>query len=245
MKTNLHELRTQSNKSLQEVADYLGITKQTLSNYERGTREPNIDTIKQLAIYYGVDLNTLLNFDLKNIQNIQDFKSETLKEKLNYLVESRKFKRINVYPMGTSLPLDSNKYVDYEDIPRFWMKDESEYFGIRVVDNRFEPLISKDRNLIVKVTNRFNENDILVININGKTHLFSVIILSRCPYFYNLASKDVIDIEDENPDFIQFIGRVIEVRQKVSNHTDDSVVFTIAREEKKYNITAKKGFSQD
>jgi len=239
MKTNLQILRNKENKSLQEVADYLGISKQTLSNYERGTREPNIDTIKQLAVYYGVNLDELLNFDLQSIHNIQDFKFDTFKEKLNYLFETSKFKRISVYQMDISLPLDSNKYVDFEDIPRFWQKDDSEFFGIKLVDNQYEPLFSKDRNLIVKVTNKFSENDILVINVNQQTLLFSVIILNRNPFFYNLANKSVIDLEFEKPDSIQLIGRVIEVRQKISSHTEESVDFTVTREKERYNITRK------
>lgn len=240
MKTNLLILRTKENKSLQEVADYLGISKQTLSNYERGTREPNIDTIKQLAVYYGVNLDELLNFNLQSIHNIQDFKLDTFKEKLNYLFETSKFKRVSVYQMDISLPLDSNKYVDFEDIPRFWMKDESEFFGIKLIDDQYEPLFSKDRNLIVKVTDRFSENDILVINVNKQTYLFSVIILNQNPFFYNLANKSVMDIEIENPNYIQLIGRIIEVRQKISSHTEDSMDFTVNREKERYNITRKR-----
>lgn len=240
MKTNLLILRTKENKSLQEVADYLGISKQTLSNYERGTREPNIDTIKQLAVYYGVNLDELLNFNLQSIHNIQDFKFDTFKDKLNYLFETSKFKRVSVYQMDISLPLDSNKYVDFEDIPRFWMKDESEFFGIKLIDDQYEPLFSKDRNLIVKVTDRFSENDILVINVNKQTYLFSVIILNQNPFFYNLANKSVMDIEIENPNYIQLIGRIIEVRQKISSHTEDSMDFTVNREKERYNITRKR-----
>lgn len=240
MKTNLQILRNKENKSLQEVADYLGISKQTLSNYERGTREPNIDTIKQLAVYYGVNLDELLNFNLQSIHNIQDFKFDTFKDKLNYLFETSKFKRVSVYQMDISLPLDSNKYVDFEDIPRFWMKDESEFFGIKLIDDQYEPLFSKDRNLIVKVTDRFSENDILVINVNEQTYLFSVIILNQNPFFYNLANKSVMDIEIENPNYIQLIGRIIEVRQKISSHTEDSMDFTVNKEKERYNITRKR-----
>lgn len=142
--------------------------------------------------------------------------------------------------MNISLPLDSNKYVDFEDIPRFWMKDESEFFGIKLIDDQYEPLFSKDRNLIVKVTDRFSENDILVINVNEQTYLFSVIILNQNPFFYNLANKSVMDIEIENPNYIQLIGRIIEVRQKISSHTEDSMDFTVNREKERYNITRKR-----
>lgn len=240
MKTNLQKLRISKNKSLQEVADYLGISKQTLSNYERGTREPNIATIKQLAVYYGVDLNQLLNFNLNDAQNIHDFKFDTFQEKLNYLFESSKFKRIFVYKLDVALPLDTNKHVDFEDIPRFWMNDNSDFFGIKLVDDQFSPLFLKDRNLIIKVTNSFTENDIVVINVDGKTNLFSVILQKNIPLFYNLASKNLMDIEEENPKSIHFIGRVVEVRQKISSHTEDSIDFSILLTKERYNISVKR-----
>ena len=223
----MHSFRNQNNKSLQEVADYLGISKQTLSNYERGTREPNIDTIKQLAVYYGVDLNQLLNFDILNIHNYQDNKFDLLSEKLNYLFESSKFKRIDVYQMNISLPLNENKHVDFEDIPRFWMKDDSVFFGIKLVDDQYTPLFPKDRTLIVKVTNKFAEKDIVVINKDNSTHLYSVITLNGTPLFYNLANNRVLGFENESPNSFQLIGRIIEVRQKLSSYIDDKNSFII------------------
>lgn len=57
----LHEklkmLRLRHNYTQQEIADKLGVTRSTVSNFEIGRRKPEIDVIEKLAAIYGVDLN--------------------------------------------------------------------------------------------------------------------------------------------------------------------------------------------
>ena len=43
------------NKTQEEVADYLGITKQAYFRYEKGTRRISLDTLLKLTKYYNLD----------------------------------------------------------------------------------------------------------------------------------------------------------------------------------------------
>ena len=56
---NLKRVRTRTGKSQLEVAHSVGISNAALSNYETGYREPDLETLKQLAVYYGVSLDEL------------------------------------------------------------------------------------------------------------------------------------------------------------------------------------------
>lgn len=60
----LRELRQRKSVSQQELADFLGVNKQTISGYERGVRRPSgehaIETLEALADYFNVDLAYLL-----------------------------------------------------------------------------------------------------------------------------------------------------------------------------------------
>lgn len=56
------QLRTERGWSQQEVADRLGVNKQTISQYERGIRKPLFDTAEVLADIFHVDLNYLMGF---------------------------------------------------------------------------------------------------------------------------------------------------------------------------------------
>jgi len=57
----LIELRKAKGFTQQKVADFLNITKEAYSHYERYTREPNLEIICKLAKLYNVDVSELIN----------------------------------------------------------------------------------------------------------------------------------------------------------------------------------------
>lgn len=56
----LRELRGELKLTQQQVADDLQISRKLLSNYELGIREPNIDMLHSLALYYFVSVDYLI-----------------------------------------------------------------------------------------------------------------------------------------------------------------------------------------
>ncbi|WP_290370078.1 helix-turn-helix domain-containing protein [Paenibacillus sp. CECT 9249] len=56
----LAELRRQQNKTQQEMADYLGITRPAFTAYESGTREPDYKTLIKLADFLNTNTDYLL-----------------------------------------------------------------------------------------------------------------------------------------------------------------------------------------
>ncbi len=60
---NLKRARVRTGRSQLEVAADIGISNAALSNYETGYREPDLETLKQLAMYYGVSLDELAEAD--------------------------------------------------------------------------------------------------------------------------------------------------------------------------------------
>ena len=53
---NLKQLRTARGLTQAEVAQRLGVTRQTISSYESGRTMPDLETLKQLADILGCDL---------------------------------------------------------------------------------------------------------------------------------------------------------------------------------------------
>ena len=66
---NLKRLRTSCNLTQKEMADKLGMNQQTYANYETGRREPDFDTLKEIASYFNVSIDFLLDIDDKFIKN--------------------------------------------------------------------------------------------------------------------------------------------------------------------------------
>ena len=60
---NLIALRKLHHISQEELADKIGVTRQTLSKYETGESLPDIDKCKAIAEVFGVSLDDLVNYD--------------------------------------------------------------------------------------------------------------------------------------------------------------------------------------
>lgn len=60
LSTRLKELRNSAGLSQQALADYTSVSKSSINMYERGDREPGLDTIEIFADYFNVDLDYLL-----------------------------------------------------------------------------------------------------------------------------------------------------------------------------------------
>ena len=58
--TRLKELRNKANLSQQELSKIIGISKSSINMYERGEREPGLETVGTLADYFGVRTDYLL-----------------------------------------------------------------------------------------------------------------------------------------------------------------------------------------
>ena len=56
----ISELRTQMGITMKEAAARLGMPYTTYVNYEKGTREPNSETLIQLARFFGTTIDNLL-----------------------------------------------------------------------------------------------------------------------------------------------------------------------------------------
>lgn len=55
----LRSLRTNAGMSQEELGKKLGLAKSTISMYESGTREPNLEILEAIADTFNVDMNTL------------------------------------------------------------------------------------------------------------------------------------------------------------------------------------------
>lgn len=56
----LKTLRQETGLSQQELANKIGISKSSINMYERGEREPGIETLKRMADFFNVDIDYLL-----------------------------------------------------------------------------------------------------------------------------------------------------------------------------------------
>lgn len=69
-KDNLISLRKMHGYSQDELADKIGVTRQTLSKYETGESLPDIERCKLLADIFGVTMDDFVNYDKDDRDNL-------------------------------------------------------------------------------------------------------------------------------------------------------------------------------
>ena len=61
---NLKILREKRNENQEVIATYMGIARNTYTNWERGSSSPDVKQVQQLALYFAVSLDDLIGHDL-------------------------------------------------------------------------------------------------------------------------------------------------------------------------------------
>lgn len=67
---NLIELRKMKNYSQEELAERIGVSRQTLSKYETGESLPDIEKCKQLAEVFSVTVDDLISYEKQEEDNM-------------------------------------------------------------------------------------------------------------------------------------------------------------------------------
>lgn len=93
----LKELRIKNNMMQKELAEKLGVSNKSISAYENGLSEPNINTISKIADIFGVNAGYLLGGKDSSLGNVSRLyllsKSEmpdekTIQDRIDYLLDS-------------------------------------------------------------------------------------------------------------------------------------------------------------
>lgn len=97
---SLSSARKKSGLSQEEVAEKLGVSRQTISKWELGETLPDIQQSKKLSVLYHMTLDELVDFDIeiKEIEEAIDRTSEELQKKIDWTkLWSKKYPVLNSY----------------------------------------------------------------------------------------------------------------------------------------------------
>ncbi len=67
---NLIELRKLNNYTQEDLAELIGVSRQTLSKYETGESLPDIEKCKQLAEVFSVTIDDLISYEKNSANNM-------------------------------------------------------------------------------------------------------------------------------------------------------------------------------
>lgn len=118
--TRLKELRTSRNLSQMDFARQIGVSKSSINMYERGEREPGLETLEKIADYFNVDMDYLLG-KTDTINKIWSYFS-ALSGNVIPMPEMRKIPLIGAIACGAPILADEH-IEEYIDLPRYLNAD--------------------------------------------------------------------------------------------------------------------------
>ena len=146
----LSELRKAHNLSQKTLAENLKIAQNTLSQYETGKREPDLETLQAIASYFDVSVDYLLN-EMDN--------------------PTPRKKSIKIPVLGrvqAGIPIEAiEEIIDYEEITEE-MARKGEHFALKIKGNSMEPQISDNDVVIVRKCSDCESGSIAVVLVNGE-----------------------------------------------------------------------------
>ncbi len=191
------ELRNSRKMSQQELADSLGISKSSVNMYERGEREPGLDTLEAIADYFNVDMDYLMGktSELKAFETINGGKTKEPAEKSNI---SYVYPKNEVYsiPLFESVSAGFGAYADSEILGYIPIvlsnpHDLQDTIAIKVKGNSMYPLIIDGDCIIVRKQESVDSGTIGVVLLDGNEGLVKRIVYG----------DDWIELQSVNPEY--------------------------------------------
>jgi len=202
----LRQLRVENKLTATEVATKLAIAKSTISNYEKGIREPNLTTLSSLAKTYGTTLGGLLNFSADDCTALV-----------------KPVEEIPQIPILRAINTDEPIYADenvmgYTDLGREY-KGKGEYFALYVEgDSMDKSRIYEGDMVIVRKQAIVGNNEIAVVLVDDECLSIKKIFrtektMTLMPNSTNTIYKPrVINLKTSK---VKILGKVIEVKIKL------------------------------
>ena len=69
--SNLKVLRERKKRTQQDLADFIGIKRSILNNYEHAISNPSIDNLMLISKYFNISIDTLLSVDFRKLSGSQ------------------------------------------------------------------------------------------------------------------------------------------------------------------------------
>lgn len=184
--------RKEKNLTQTDLANILGITKQTIIKYEAGKTSIPVDTLLKISNFFNVPIEIFFYEDFTNSKEIKN--NNTIK--------------IPVIPIAYSDMTNIPSVIDWYEFPVLLSKN-ADYATIQD-NNSMEPKIYEDDLILIKKTNELENENIGLFKLNGK------IICKR--FYKNLITNEILlksdnltvdSIKITEKDNFKIVGKVV------------------------------------
>ena len=194
----IKELRQANSIKQAELARAINVSQATMSEYETGKYEPDIETLKKIADYFDVTVDYIVGGDR---------------------VSRKHGVKIPVYrAVAAGIPIEAiEDIVDYEEIEPE-LAATGEFFGLRIKGSSMEPRICEGDVVIVRKQDDADTGDTAIVLVNGyeatckriKKDGHGIALIPANPSY----EVKYYSAEEISSLPVRIIGKVVELRAK-------------------------------
>lgn len=203
---NLKRIRRSRMRSAKEVAEAVGISPSALTNYEHDRREPNVDTLRKFAAFYGVPMDTLIP--------PQGAEADTLlfPVDLNYQIPV-----LGLVRAGVPIYAEEN-VLEYTMLPSEY-RGKGKYFALYVEGDSMDlSRICDGDLLIVREQSMVENGEIAVVLVEGENATVKRVYYNDSTIILRPNSSNPIhkpQVYDLTATDVKILGKVCEVKIKL------------------------------
>ena len=176
----LKEIRQDRNMSIKELAERINVCESTIAKYETQTRQPSLDTVRELADVLDTTTDKLLGRDTSNVEPVNINKN---------LVKIPIYGKI---PAGVPMEMIDESYIDdYVEMDSKQLRGSSTYFGLKVKGNSMFPEFRSGDIVIFRQQSHCENGDFCAVSINH----------TECTFKKVLKKESGITLMPLNPDY--------------------------------------------
>lgn len=214
----LKEIRKAYKLNQTELAKKLNTTQQTISNWENGITDIDLDSLSLISSTFNLSIDYILGktdlpVDLSKLNYNDNVKLINLNDqKLNQIPI------LGAIAAGT--PIESINDRDYNDCIVADTTDfgNGTYFGLRISGDSMSPRILEDDIAVIKVCDWVNSGDIAAIKVNGDAATLKIVKFEQDGMWLigiNPNFKPIYYTAKECEDLpVTVIGKLVQVIQK-------------------------------
>lgn len=161
----LRELRNYAKLTQQELSEKIGMSKSSVNMYERGEREPGLETLELIADFFNVDLDYLMG--KTNIKKRNDFKNSDNITGISIMNSDK----IRMIPLFNSVSAGFGAYpdecvVEYMPVYIEHDYDAENMLAVTVEGDSMYPKIEDGDVVVVRKQSDYENGDIVVAIID-------------------------------------------------------------------------------
>ncbi|NLM05359.1 MAG: helix-turn-helix domain-containing protein [Tissierellia bacterium] len=168
-KERFKSLRRERGLTQEEMGGILKVSKQAVSNYENGKRQPELETLEVIAEYFNVDMNYLIGrSEIKNShENLMKLQKE-MESNIDFLdlpSDTVKIPVLGRIPAG--VPVEAmGDVLGYEEIPLDWKRGGREYIALVVKGDSMYPKYFEGDTVIIQLQKDCNSGQDCAVYVN-------------------------------------------------------------------------------